>query len=184
MSDLIAIAYDDAATANNVREKVFELQKEHLIELEDAVVVERKKNDGKIKLHQSRSNTGMGAAGGALWGGLIGLIFLMPLLGAAIGAGAGAVAGAGADVGLNDDFMRELGHEMKPGTAALFLLVAKATPDKVVPQLAKLGGKLMKTSLSAEQEAHLKEAAKAARANASSHAARASAKAGKAAATL
>src|ERR1044072_4940203 len=88
MSDLIAIAYDDAATANNVREKVFELQKEHLIELEDAVVVERK-NDGKIKLHQSRINAGMGAAGGALWGGLIGLIFLMPLLGAAIGGGGG-----------------------------------------------------------------------------------------------
>jgi uncharacterized membrane protein len=186
MSDLIAIAYDDAATANNVREKVFELQNEHLIELEDAVVVERK-NDGKIKLHQSRSNAAVGAAGGALWGGLIGLIFLMPFLGAAIGAGAGAAAGASADVGLNDDFMRELGHEIKPGTAALFLLVAKATPDKVVPRLAKLGGKLMKTSLSAEQETHLKEAAKAAKASASSQAAKAGAggaKASKAAAAL
>lgn len=174
MSDLIAIAYDDAATANNVREKVFGLQKENLIELEDAVVVECK-NDGKIKLHQSRSNAGMGAAGGALWGGLIGLIFLMPLLGAAIGAGAGAMAGAAADVGVDDDFMRELGEKLKPGSAALFLLVAKATPDKVVPQLAKLGGKLMKTSLSNEQEVQLKEAAKAAKAGA---------RAGKAAAAL
>jgi uncharacterized membrane protein len=177
MSDLIAIAYDDAATANNVREKVFGLQKQHLIELEDAVVVERK-NDGKIKLHQSRSNAGMGAAGGALWGGLIGLVFLMPLLGAAIGAGAGAIAGAAADVGVDDDFMRELGNEMKPGSAALFLLVAKATPDKVVPELAKLGGRLMRTSLSADQEAHLKEAAKVAKAGASN------AKAGKAAAAV
>lgn len=159
MSDLIAIAYDDAATANNVREKVFGLQKDHLIELEDALVVERKDN-GKIKLHQSRSNAGIGAAGGALCGGLIGLVFMLPLLGAAIGAGAGAAA----DVGVDDDFMRELGKQLAPDSAVLFLLVARATPDKIVPELAKLGGKLLRTSLSADQEAHLKDAAKAVKA--------------------
>jgi uncharacterized membrane protein len=54
MSTLIAVAYDDVATAKTVRDKLFELQTQHLITLEDAVVVERKQ-DGKVKLHQVRS---------------------------------------------------------------------------------------------------------------------------------
>jgi uncharacterized membrane protein len=160
MSDLVAIAYDNLKTANQVRDRLFELQKEHVIELEDAVVVERKK-DGKIKLHQSRQVVGGAAAGGALWGGLIGLIFLMPLLGMAIGGAAGAAAGA-ADYGVDDNFMRELSQHMQPGTAALFLLVGRSTPDKVIPEVAQYGGRLIRTSLSSEQEAHLREAARAA----------------------
>lgn len=161
MSDLIAIAYDNLKTANEVRDKLFELQRGHTIELEDAVVVERKK-DGKIKLHQSRHVVGGAAAGGALWGGLIGLIFLMPLLGMAIGGAAGAAAGAAADLGVDDDFMRELAQHMQPGTAALFLLISRSTPDKVIPEVAKYGGRLIRTSLSSEQEAHLRDAARAA----------------------
>src|SRR5438034_1214134 len=84
MSNLIAIAYPDEATANEVAQTLVELQKEHSIEFDDLVVAIRK-DDGKIKLRQSFSPTGSGAAGGALWGGLIGLIFFMPLLGMAIG---------------------------------------------------------------------------------------------------
>ncbi|HEU5156655.1 MAG TPA: DUF1269 domain-containing protein [Streptosporangiaceae bacterium] len=161
MSDLFVIAYDNLKTANEVRDKVFELQRERAIELQDAVVVERKK-DGKIKLHQSSHVIGGAAAGGALWGGLIGLIFLMPLLGMAIGGAAGAAAGAAADYGVDSSFMRELGEYMQPGTAALFLLVGRSTPDKVIPGVAKYGGRLIRTSLSSEQEEHLREAARAA----------------------
>lgn len=80
MSNLFVVAYDDVATANQVRDKLFELSKQHLVELEDAVVVERHE-DGRIKLHQAVSHTAVGAAGGALWGGVIGLLFLAPLLG-------------------------------------------------------------------------------------------------------
>src|SRR4051794_20008250 len=78
VSDLVAIAYPDVSTARRVATRVGEAQKAHLIELDDMVVVE-KRGDGKIKLHQP-SLTGTGAAGGALWGGLIGLIFLAPML--------------------------------------------------------------------------------------------------------
>src|SRR6476660_10499995 len=102
MSTLLAIAYPDVETAEQVRGALIEATKEHLVTLEDAVVVEHR-TDGKIKLHQAMSPTGTGAAGGALWGGLIGLIFLAPLLGMAIGAAAGGVAGKVADVGVNDD---------------------------------------------------------------------------------
>ena len=114
MSNLIAISYPDEATAGEVAQTLRQLQKEHSIELEDLVVAIRK-DDGKIKLQQSFSPAGSGAAGGALWGGLIGLIFFMPLLGAAIGGATGAAAGAATDVGVDDKFMKELGEQAPAG---------------------------------------------------------------------
>ncbi len=48
MSDLFVVAYIDLATADKVRDKVVELSKQHLVELEDIVVVERR-DDGKAK---------------------------------------------------------------------------------------------------------------------------------------
>ncbi|MFE1292485.1 DUF1269 domain-containing protein [Streptomyces sp. NPDC058751] len=163
MSNLFVIAYDDLATAGQVRDKLFELSKQHLVELEDAVVVERSE-DGKIKLHQAVSHTAIGAAGGALWGGVIGLLFLAPLLGAAVGAAAGAAGGAVTDTGINDKFMKDLSQNLRPGAAALFVLVKQAAGDKVIPQIAGFGGQLVQTSLSQEQEDHLREAVAAARA--------------------
>jgi uncharacterized membrane protein len=157
VSNLIAIAYDDVATANQVRDKLLQLQTQHLITLEDAVVVERKQ-DGKIKLLQARSTAGAGALGGALWGGLIGLIFFMPFLGAAIGAGTGALAGKSVDTGVDDNFMREVGEKLTPGKAALFVLVVNSTPEKVLPEVTPFGGEILQTSLSPEAEAHLREA--------------------------
>ena len=151
MSDLVAVAYDSEATAREVLDTLRRLQTEHVVELEDGVVV-TKNEDGKIKLHQSFSPTGAGAAGGALWGGLIGLIFLAPLLGAAIGAAAGGAAGALTDVGVDDKFMKELGQKLEPGGAALIVLVRRSTPDKVLPEIQKYGGHVLQSSLTQEAE--------------------------------
>src|SRR6478752_6395671 len=120
MSTLLAIAYPDVETAEQVRGALIEATKEHLIDLEDAVVVEHRP-DGKIKLHQAMSTTGAGAAGGALWGGLIGMLFLAPLFGMAIGAASGAAAGKFTDAGVNDGFMKQLGASMPAGGAALIV---------------------------------------------------------------
>ena len=127
MSDLIAIAYPDQATAERVRGRLTEAIKAKVIEVDDAVVVTRSE-DGKVKLHQSTSTAGVGAAGGALWGGLIGLLFLAPLLGMAVGAAAGAAGGALADYGVDDSFMKELGEKLTPGSAALIVLVRNDDP--------------------------------------------------------
>jgi uncharacterized membrane protein len=156
MANLVAIAYDDVAQAQQVTQTLGELMKEHSIELEDVVIVEHR-DDGKIKLHQP-SLAGVGAAGGALWGGLIGLIFFMPLFGAAIGAASGAAAGALSDHGIDDKFMKELGDKLPAGGAAVFVLVREATRDKVVPEISKYGGHVIQSSLSNEQEAALQEA--------------------------
>jgi uncharacterized membrane protein len=160
MSDLIAIAYPDKETAEQVRGTLANLTAERVIELADAVVVTRSE-DGKVKLHQAVRPGASGAASGALWGGVIGLLFLAPLVGMAIGAAAGGAAGSAADYGINDDFMRRLGTELQPGSAALIVLVTKVTPDKVLPQIREFGGTVLQTSLDEESEARLREALQA-----------------------
>ena len=156
MANLVAIAYEDVNQAQEVMGTLGKLVKEHSLELEDAVIVERQQG-GKVKLHQP-STAGAGAAGGALWGGLIGLIFLMPLFGMAIGAASGAAAGAASDYGIDDKFMKEIAEKLPEGAAATFVLVREATTDKVVPEIAKYGGHVIQSSLSNEQEAALQEA--------------------------
>ncbi|QKW33994.1 DUF1269 domain-containing protein [Actinomadura sp. NAK00032] len=160
MSDLIAIAYPDLDRATEVRDRLIDMQRQNVIALADAAVVE-KRLDGKIKLHQIHNTTGRGAAWGTVWGGLLGMLFFAPLIGAAVGAAAGAAGGAASDVGVDDSFMRELGAKLQPGGAALFLLVTKVTPDKVIPQVAQYGGEILQTSLSADAEQHLREAVEA-----------------------
>ncbi len=159
MSDLVAIAYPDVATAQQVAGNLGQAVKAHNIELEDVAIVEHKQ-DGKIKLHQP-SMAGIGAAGGAMWGGLIGLLFLAPLFGMAIGAAAGAAGGALSDRGVDDKFMKRLGSELEPGGAALILLIRKVSVDKILPEI-KVPGKVVQTSLSDENETHLQDALDAA----------------------
>jgi uncharacterized membrane protein len=157
MSNLIAVAYPDPETAEGVRSELVEATKEHLLTLDDAVVVVHEP-DGKVKLRQAMSPTATGAAGGAVWGGLIGLLFLAPVVGMAVGAASGALGGKMADVGINDDFMKTLGEKLTPGSAALIVLSQSNAPDKVLERVAKYGGEVIQTSLSNDQEEHLRSA--------------------------
>jgi uncharacterized membrane protein len=156
VSDLIAVSYPDKDTAEKVRERLFQLMTERVIELEDAVIVDRDEK-GKVKLHQVHSPAARGAMGGALWGGVIGLLFLAPLLGMVVGAAAGGASGSLMDVGVNDDFMRTLGQRLPEGGAALIVLVRKVTPDKVLPEISQFGGDVIQTSLDDESENRLRE---------------------------
>jgi len=156
MSDLVVIGFEDEHKAFELRAELVKLQKEYLIEMEDVVVV-TKDEKGKVKLHQAANLTAAGAVGGTFWGMLIGLIFLNPLAGAAIGAGAGALSGKLRDIGINDKFMKELGESFTPGSSALFVLVRKVTPDKVLEALKDFKGNVLKTSLTADREEKLRE---------------------------
>jgi uncharacterized membrane protein len=157
MSTLVVIGYNEPYKAEEVRLKLRKLQRDYLIDLEDAVVAV-KEASGKVKLHQAINLTAAGAVSGGFWGTLIGMIFLNPLLGLAVGASAGAASGALSDVGINDQFMKDLAATMTPNSSALFVLVRKATPDKVLEEVKGTGGTILKTSLSHEDEAKLQSA--------------------------
>jgi uncharacterized membrane protein len=157
MADLVEIAFPSEAKAEEVRQKLIDMQKEYLIELSDAVIAV-KQPDGKVKLNQLFHPTAAGALSGTFWGGLIGLIFLMPLAGAAIGAASGALGGALADVGINDKFMKDAAQSLQSGNAALFLLIRKMTTDKVLAALQGEGGTVIRTSFDESKEAQLRAA--------------------------
>jgi len=162
MNTLVVVGYNEPHKAEEVRLTLIKLQKDYLIDLEDAVAAVKDSN-GKIKLHQAINLTAAGAASGGFWGMLIGMIFLNPLLGLAVGAAAGATSGALSDVGINDQFMKDLAATMKPNSSALFVLVRQSTPDKVLEEVKGTGGTILKTSLSHEDEAKLQAALNAAK---------------------
>jgi uncharacterized membrane protein len=70
----------------------------------------------------------------------------------------GYIAGKAGDIGIDDKFIKQVGDSLESGGAALFMLVIKATPDKVLEQMQKFGGDVYQTSLSNEDEEKLKKA--------------------------
>ncbi|HHB80618.1 MAG TPA: DUF1269 domain-containing protein [Aliiroseovarius sp.] len=157
MSELMVIGYDNPKTAEEARKALFGMAKEYLVDVADAVVatVDEK---GKVKLGQIVHPWSVGMAGGAFWGLLIGLIFFMPLVGVLTGAAAGALTGALSDYGINDQFMKDVSDVLQPGQAALFILAKQNAPEKVVEELGKFGGTILRTNLDTEQEAKLRAA--------------------------
>jgi uncharacterized membrane protein len=156
MSDLFVLAFETESGASEMLETIGRLQKQELITLEDAAIVVRPEN-GKPKVKQAQSLVGAGALGGAFWGMLIGLLFFAPWLGLVAGAVGGAIGGKLTDIGIDDNFIKEVGDTIEPGHSALFLLVVKAVPDKVLPELAKFNATVLQTSLSEEDDAKLRE---------------------------
>jgi uncharacterized membrane protein len=157
VSDLIVVRFDNETGAEQMRDAMITLQKEYIVELADAAVVVRTQ-DGKVRVKQAHDLVGAGALGGAFWGMLVGLLFLMPWVGAAIGAAAGAVGGMFTDIGVDDKFIKEVGEQIQPGNSALFLLLNKQTPDRLIEEFHKFRGTIIQTSLSHEEELKLREA--------------------------
>ena len=150
MSDLVVIAFPTEAAAEEVRKKLLDMQQEYLIELGDAVIAVKQPNGG-VKLNQLFHPTAAGAATGAFWGTLIGMLFLMPLAGGALGA-------ALTDVWIDDNFMKEAAQTLQSGNAALFVLIRKMTTDKVLAALQGVGGTVMRTSFDHTKEEALRQA--------------------------
>src|SRR6201981_1357654 len=157
MADLVEIAFPSEEKAEQVRQKLLDMQQEYLIELGDAVIAVKQPN-GHVKLNQLFHPTASGAAYGALWGTLIGMIFLMPLVGAALGAAGGALGGVLTDVGITDPFMKDAAQTLQEGNAALFLLIRKMTTDKVLAELQGVGCTVLRTSFDHTKEEALRQA--------------------------
>ena len=147
MSNLVVVAYPDEYRAAEVLAALRRLNSEYLIDLDDACYV-TKDARGKLKLHQNTSLAGAGAAWGGMWGMLIGLLFFVPFLGLALGAGLGALSGKLSDYGIDDNFAKQIAANIQPNSSAIFMLIRKSTPDKVVPEMAKFGGTILNKAYS------------------------------------
>jgi uncharacterized membrane protein len=159
MATLSVLKFDDPYGADRVLLALQGLQEQQMINLEDAAVVSWPQGNKKPTTRQLHSTSGAGALGGAFWGFLFGLIFFVPFLGAAIGAGMGALSGSMADVGISDDFIKQVREKVTEGTSALFALTSGATaPDKIINELKHYDFEIISTNLPEEQEKQLREA--------------------------
>ena len=159
MATLSVLKFNDPGGADRVLIALEGLQERQMITLEDAAVVRWPQGTKKPMTHQLHSTAGAGAGWGAFWGFLFGLIFFVPFLGAAIGAGMGGLTGSLADVGIDDDFIRQVREKVTPGTSALFALTSGATaPDRVIDELKAYDFEIISTNLPEEQEQQLREA--------------------------
>ena len=157
MSELIVLAFDNQEGALRARDRLLAIRKQRMLQLADAAVVVRQE-DGKVKVKQLTSLVGSGAFGGAFWGLLIGLLFAVPWMGLAVGAAAGAAIGGLTDYGVDDKFIKEVAETIRPGYSALFLLVHLAHLEAWLEELKEFEPTVLKTSLSPEDEAKLREA--------------------------
>jgi uncharacterized membrane protein len=156
MADLVVIGYRDEDVAQQAFDTAMGLEREYVIQLAGAAVVKRDV-DGRLKVQTPTGSTEAGAAGGMMWGALIGLLFFMPLGGLVVGGLMGAVMGKMADIGIKDEFRARVQDAVKPGMAALVLIYTKVTADKAIDALRPFGGEVLKTSLSKDAEDELNQ---------------------------
>src|SRR3954468_17201730 len=157
VATLSVLKFNDPSGADRVLLALQGMQEQQLITLEDAAIVSWPQGRKKPQTRQLHSMGGAGALGGAFWGFLFGLIFFIPLFGLAVGAAMGALGGSLADVGIDDDFIKQVREKVTPGTSALFALTSDGVPDKVAEAFRGVDGELLHTNLSSEQEAQLRE---------------------------
>src|SRR5829696_1167628 len=152
MATLSVLKFNDPYGADRVMVALQGMQERELITLEDAAIVSWPQGNRKPK---TRELHGGSAGWGAFWGFLIGMIFFVPFLGAAIGGMSGAMR----DVGIDDDFIKQVREKVTEGTSALFALTSGATAvDKVVDELKAYDFEIISTNLPEEQEQKLREA--------------------------
>jgi uncharacterized membrane protein len=154
MTHLVVLGLDSREDAERVIQLTEELAKQELLQREDAAIA-YKDAKGKVRIQQTMNLTGAGAASGALWGTLIGLIFLNPLAGFAVGAASGAVAGKLTDIGISDQLIKDVGRQLQEDHAAVFLLARSATVDRVVDALKPFGPTVIQTNRTKEREDEL-----------------------------
>lgn len=154
VSELIVIGYDSQATATEAYNKVMSLSKDFVVTLSGLAIV-TVDAEGKSHVETPQKIVGVSAASGALWGMLIGLLFFVPGVGLLLGGAMGALFGKLGKSGINDQFRSQVQDMLTPGSAAVVVMASKITEDKFADAMGPFGGKLLKTSLSEEDEKEL-----------------------------
>jgi uncharacterized membrane protein len=177
VEDLIVVTYDNEYSAQETMNVLRSLNDNWIVDLHDAIAVERDVN-GKLNVLDSYQMTSKEGAGwGVLWGTLIGSLIFAPLTagmsaaaaagavvaGAAGGATLGGLTGAATasfdkdDFGLSEDFVDQVSEQIKPGNSAIFALAETDHPDQAANFFRGTGGTVLRTTLSPEQQARVQQ---------------------------
>jgi uncharacterized membrane protein len=159
MSELIVIGYPDEHTAQEAWHELVKLERDFLVDLDDAAVIRR---DANGKLHvttPAHHGVARGTLSGFFWGTVIGVI-LLPFAPLFIAAGGlmGSALGVAGDLDIKEDFKNRAQDLVQPGSSAIFAVLRRATPDKFLEGIRPYGGAVLRTSLAPDAEARLMRA--------------------------
>lgn len=157
-SQLIVVTFADAAQAEGLYEALLKLEKQKVVNLEDAVFV-NKGEDGKFKVdervhNEKRSGTGKGA----LFGLLIGTMLGGPVLGLASGAIVGRMIGKRLDLGVDEGTIQSIAEDLDHGQTALFILGSAKHRPTVVETFRQFDGKIVQSTLDSDAHKQLQAA--------------------------
>lgn len=156
MSDLVVITFDNETDAGDLLNSLRSIEKQGQMSIEDTAVL-TKDQSGKLKVNNEVSGA---TETGAVVGGSLGLMlsFLFPVAGIAIGIGGGALVGKLLNTGVDGQFVKDLGEEMKPGTSALFVMGRGSNHEAVRGAVEPFKGTVYQTTLDSDLEDELKRA--------------------------
>ena len=130
---VIAAFYADETEARDVLAQLKQMDKDGTIDIVDAAVMVREADGRRVKIKETAELTPKkGALGGAVAGGIVGIIFPPSILAmGAIGAAAGAALGHFTDQGFKNNLLKEIGENLPPGGSAIVAVVEETWLSKL-----------------------------------------------------
>ncbi len=156
-NNLIVLAFDTMDEAEQVHQALVSAKNQGVLSIDDAAVVV-KDTDGKVQVKNqvSRGTWITTGVGGAL-GLLIGTIFF-PIGGLVLGLAGGALVGKFMDLGVDGNFVKDVGEQIQPGTSALFVLTRDENAAGVLAVLRQFQGRVLQTTLDSEADEAIRKA--------------------------
>jgi uncharacterized membrane protein len=157
--EMIVVAFENEYDADQVLNSLKGMESMDIVDLKNAAVIVRD-SSGDVKIKETSDfDTKQGALGGAAAGAVLGLLGGGFIRGALLGAAGGAAAGKFIDLGLDDDFLKDVGDNLGPGSSAVVALVDFEQVDRAMQELDKFeGGRILRHTLGDDVYAKLSEA--------------------------
>lgn len=142
------VTFQETEGAGKLFDMIRDLEKQKLVELEDAVIVV-KAADGEVKVKETKDLTkAKGAAKGGTLGLVVGLMVGGPIGGVLLGAAAGALLSRKVDLGIPQDKIELVVADMVDGSSALFIQGTSKREGVMRGALRESGGHLYEVQLS------------------------------------
>lgn len=150
--EFIVAAFPEQNKAEEILKKMKQMDKDGSIQVLNAAVL-KKNESGKVSVKETEDiDARRGALFGALAGGIVGLLGgpAGVLVGAAAGAATGGVAANAIDMGFDNQMLKEIQEELKPGSSAILALIEHEWVDKVVDILEEFQARLVRQAIKGE----------------------------------
>jgi uncharacterized membrane protein len=162
MTALTAWRYDTPFGAEAAAVRLKRLEERKVLTVHDAITIAWMPQAGEPVIGHLKHPSAASAGKGSVLGALVGMLVLAPVAGAALGAGVASVSARLRRSGIDEEFVKELGAQLTPGSSALLVLSVDGDLDEVRPamerELQRGDVVLLHAELSADAPAAIVEA--------------------------